>query len=472
MSGPDVDVLVLGSGGAGLTAAVEASAAGASVLVAEAGTVIGGATRLSSGIVMGAGTRLQRDHGIDDTPRALFQHYMASNQWKIETACVKRLCDEAGLTIEWLVDLGAKVTGLIPSGDEPQPRGHAFDGGGQAIVDLLHGLLRQRPGVEFALGRRVDRFLVDAAGRVVGAAVGDDAVRAGAVIVAMGGTGGNFDVAARYAPEPMAAAGDWAFTYWPDTCQGDALTLAGQVDAQIIGHGRQINSLRPNFSEEPAMYLPGWLVVVNRAGRRFFDETSPYSVTQGLVYAQGGPVYAVFDDAAKRASQPSSTYADTKVLIEGAMWEDWVEPVIDENLARGKVVCRDTVEELAEAIGVPAANLAGTVDRYNEGVRAGKDLFYLKEPGYMRPVDTPPYYATELRVRMIGISATGLRIDEDGRVLSNRSAPIPGLYAAGECVGGIIGDIYMGSGNSLAQCLTYGRIAGRTAVADLTRPAS
>jgi fumarate reductase flavoprotein subunit len=116
---------------------------------------------------------------------------------------------------------------------------------------------------------------------------------------------------------------------------------------------------------------------------------------------------------------------------------------------------------------VPAANLAGTVDRYNEGVRAGKDFFYLKEPGYMRPVGTPPYYATELRIRMIGISATGLRIDEDGRVLSNRSTPIPGLYAAGECVGGIIGDIYMGSGNSLAQCLTFGRIAGRTAVADL-----
>jgi fumarate reductase flavoprotein subunit len=136
--------------------------------------------------------------------------------------------------------------------------------------------------------------------------------------------------------------------------------------------------------------------------------------------------------------------------------------------AEGKVVRADTIEELAEAIGVPPASLAGAVTRYNADVEAGKDSMYLKEPSVMRPVATGPFYAVEVRLTQLGLTSVGLRIDAGARVVGEASAPVPGLFAAGECTGGVLGDVYMGSGNSLANCLTFGRIAGRSAAAERT----
>src|SRR3954447_18378055 len=103
----DVDVLVIGSGAAGLTAALSARDGGAaSVLVAECESVIGGSSRLSGGLMMGAGTRYQRALGIEDDADLLFHDYMQLNQWKVESAVVRRLADECGPTVEWLGDLG------------------------------------------------------------------------------------------------------------------------------------------------------------------------------------------------------------------------------------------------------------------------------------------------------------------------------------------------------------------------------
>jgi fumarate reductase flavoprotein subunit len=89
----------------------------------------------------------------------------------------------------------------------------------------------------------------------------------------------------------------------------------------------------------------------------------------------------------------------------------------------------------------------------------------------MRPIRTPPFYAAEVRLTQLGLTSVGLRIDPDARVLNRATQPVPGLYAAGECTGGVMGDIYMGSGNSLSNCLTFGRIAGRSAAAHASTPA-
>src|SRR5579859_7670151 len=135
----DVDVLVVGSGAAGLAAALAARDSGAeSVMIAEAEPVVGGSSRLSGGLMMGAGTRYQRAAGITDDPASLFHDYMQLNQWKVEPAVVWRLAEQAGPAVEWLGDLGVEYYDqLVFGGDERVPRVHCPVGRGQAVVDVL-----------------------------------------------------------------------------------------------------------------------------------------------------------------------------------------------------------------------------------------------------------------------------------------------------------------------------------------------
>ncbi|SNQ45798.1 Fumarate reductase/succinate dehydrogenase flavoprotein domain protein [Frankia canadensis] len=461
----DVDVVVIGSGFAGLCAALEAEAAGATVLIAESQDVLGGSSRLAHGLIMGAGTRFQAAQGITDSGDDLFRHYMTLNQWQVDPAVGWRLCQETGPTIEWLNDHGVEIVGLYPSGDEAVPRGHATLGG-QAVVDALVSAIRRRPRIDIALRRRVDRLLVED-GQVCGIAVGEDEIRSRATILACGGLGANTEMLKLFCPTPLTAGRDWLWYLGAPGSQGDGIRLTMPLDVQLAGRGRSQLTMRPNFGRYPDTYFPGWLVIVNDQGRRFYNEMSPYSITQPIVLAQGGPVFGVFDNATRLAASPHSTKATKKVALPGETEEDWIIPKIDAMVDAGVVHRSDTIEGLARKIGVPAANLEGTFERYNGHVARGEDTDFQKVAQHMRPVATPPFYATELRLYMLGLTSVGPRIDAHARVLDQRSRAIPGLYAAGEASGGVLGPVYAGSGNSIANATTFGRVAGRTAAADL-----
>ena len=203
----DFDVVVIGSGAAGLTAALTAAELGASVLVAEAEGQVGGSSRVSSGMMMAAGTRLQRAVGIDDSPEQLFREYMQLNQWQVDAGLARRLAFESGPAVEWLVDLGVAFhDSLSFGGEESQPRNHLPIGMGADVVETLRRAA-VAAGVEIALGQRVDRLLT-AGGAVVGVAVGDDELRAGAVVVTSGGFGASLEKLKRFYPAPTEA-GDW-----------------------------------------------------------------------------------------------------------------------------------------------------------------------------------------------------------------------------------------------------------------------
>jgi len=458
----DYDVVVVGAGAAGLCAAVTAAEAGASVLVAEASDAAGGASQFSAGLIMAAGTRFQRERGIEDGPEALLFEYLAFNRWSVETGVARRLAEEAGPTVEWLADRGVGVSDIFLSGDDRVARGHVMDGGGAAIVACLLGAARADPRVDLAFGRRVDRLLTGSGGSVAGVAVGGDQVTAGAVVLAAGGFGANKELWPRYLPRAVEA--EWTFYIGPPTSRGDAFGLAGMVGAQIVGHDRGLLNARPNFSQSMDSYYPGWLVFVDRQGQRFVNEMTAYSVVESTIRASGGRVWALFDDAAKRAAVPRSTAAAKKYdMTTGTNWEDWVEPVIDEMTGKGRVLTAPTITALAASMGVEPAVLAGTVTRYNEDVAAGHDTMFEKPARVMRPIASPPFYASELRLCNLALTGAGPRINRDGQVLDRGAIPIRGLFAAGECAGGVLGDVYMGSGNALANAVTFGRVAGQNA---------
>ena len=468
MTGPDVDVdvLVIGSGAAGLCAALSAADAGARVLVAESEAVVGGSSRLSGGVVMGCDSGVQRAAGIVDDPETMFREYMALNQWQVIAGPVRRLVHESGATIDWLVERGVPFEDrLIFGGDEAQPRSHVATGRGQAIIDALHHRCRVQ-GIDVALGRRVDRLVVGRGG-VSGAGVGDDVLSAGAVVMATGGFGAN--------PErlralfPSAWYEGWTWYIGADGARGDAIDLTRPLGSVVVGHDRGLRTLDPHFQRENEAILPGWLVIVDAEGRRFMDESAPYGLVDAMLHRVGDIAYVILDDA---AVHPTAEQAEFYLTRYKQAWpgmppfrpRNWKADVIDRMVAEGRVASRPTIKALAADLGLEPVALDGTIQRYNRFADDGEDHDFAKKGSFLARVATPPFYGVAVRPTVVNVTAAGLRIDADARVVSVHGGEIAGLFAAGECTGGMI-DVYMGSGNSLGNATTMGRVAGRSAAA-------
>lgn len=468
MSEYDVDVVVVGSGAAGLSAALAASEAGATVLVAESEGIVGGSSRLSGGLMMGAGTRYQRALGIEDSPEALFHDYMTLNQWKVESAVVERLTQRAGQAVEWLGDHGVEFYDqMVYGGDETVPRVHCPIGRGQAVVDTLYARCREA-GVEFALGQRIDRLVVQG-DEVHGVGVGGDEITAGAVIVASGGFGANEEKRRELFPSVFAT--EWSYYIGADGARGDALDFTREVDAQVTGFDRGLRLLHTDFDRMYEAYIPGWLILINRDGLRFCNETAPYGIMDGLLAEQGDVAFAVFDHR-RLVEATELGVARYKQAIPGSTKRQsphWNLDVIELMQKEGKVHVADSVDALAGRIGVPAAHLRATVERVNELHARQEDADYLKDPTFLEPIAEGPFYAVEVRPATCCFTACGLRIDRDAQVLDSSGRPIPGLFAAGEVTGGVIGPRYVGSGNSYGNCVTMGRVAGQSAAGLVVR---
>lgn len=454
----DYDVIVVGAGGAGLAAVSEAAAAGARVLLIEAGPKTGGSTSLSGGVFYAAGTSLQREAGVEgDTPDAMFHYYMTLNQYKLEARLVRRLCDGATPAFEWLRMLGVefRAEDLYASGVDKVRRGHRAAGGGAAITDALEGSFSGR-STDIAVETRVEQLLVED-GRVRGVIVDGAPITAAATVIATGGFGANPQMLADLYPD-AAIHGDLHWYIGAATCRGDGLQMGQAAGAQLSHPGnRGLLLLTPGFAKDLESYLPGWLMMVNRFGRRFIDETIEYSVLAGVLREQPGrDCLAIFDEAARQSSKTSAYRAAP----------NWTADRLAEHAANGLLEKADSVEALAARIGVPPAALGATVESYNEDVAAGVDRGFFKPPAMLRPITTPPFYAARIRAAIICWTGTGLRIDTEARVLGPDERPIPGLYAAGETTGGMFGECYAAGGASIGNAVVFGRIAGTNAARD------
>ena len=461
----DFDVIVLGSGFTGLRAAVAASAAGASVVVVEAQPELGGRSQYSFAHLMGAGTRFQKEAGVEDSPEALFKQYMRLHEYQVDAANAHALTFGIGAEIEWLADNGLVVKGILPSETNEVMRIHR-SGGGWKIIEVLLRVAREQ-GVEFILNTRVDRLLVED-GRVVGVEARGEQLRSKAVVLATGGFGGNKELVAEWLPTVAELAGDWVLPVGGEElarfAQGDAIPLASAVGAQIAGKDLWEVTLRPGYVQVSLPSLPGHMVLVDANGRRFVDECAGVAAMQGAVKHAQGPVHLIFDDAAKRAYTPSGDIlaaGETKRRLH----PDYVEDVVDAEVERGSIVKAETIEELAAKIGIKPASLRGTLDQYNQDARAGFDSVQLKDPDQMTPIEVGPFYATEMRLASIGFTGAGPRVNARAAVLDEHNLPIPGLFAGGECASGIAGYGSAMDATPTATCLVFGRIAGESAAA-------
>ncbi|MER6948481.1 FAD-dependent oxidoreductase [Nonomuraea sp. NPDC000554] len=462
----DYDVVVVGAGGAGLAAAVSAAQQGGSVLIIESEAEIGGSTQLSAGMLTAAGTSVQRALGVDDTPERMFQHYMDLNQWRVLPGPTRVFCQESASLIDWLVELdveipaqvsrNAHMPGLTRAGVEDVWRGHVPKDQGYGLIQTLERA-RRSLGVELALGSRVTDLLREGparTGAVTGVRVGEDGVTARSVVIASGGLARDPALVRRYFPE----AGEEYFVVAAPGSRGDHVSLAERHGLDLFGQGwglLLVTAEFQRFHHWQSGFPPPSRIHVNRAGLRCMDEDAPYAVSPGILKDHGGWVWAVFDEAARLG------------LPDG--YADWTPArVLEEKTVRRAT----TLAELAVEMDVPGHVLAESVSRFNRLMTAGHDADFLRHESLaaknvdprLAPIADPPFYAVRMLPAELVCTHTGLRIDGRARVHTTEGRAVPGLYAAGEAAGGVLGERYVGGGNSIAHALVFGRIAGREAL--------
>lgn len=468
----DADVVVVGYGVAGATAAVEAATRGASVHVLEQTGGWGGAAAMSGGFIyMGGGTPLQKACGFEDSPDDMYRFLEAAIGPGVPEAKTRLFCDESVDHYRWLSDdVGVRFKpvfhgepawvvpndeGLMYTGGEnawpfneiarPAPRGHVPEMLGKKVAVgergggyMLMLPLAQRAeslGVAATFDVRVDRLVVERDGRVcgvVGRRYGEElAVRARrGVVLASGGFVYNDDMLARFNPLIRGRPGSATEEH-----DGQAMRMAMALGADL---GR-MDGAEVAVHIDPQLLVRG--IVVNAVGQRFVNEdTYPGRVAHVMVYKQDNTAYFITDDA---------NYESAPESMEGMRRRpDWVA---------------GTVAELEADIGLPTGSLQHTVEYYNRHAAEGRDPMFHKDRRWLTPLEAP-FGAIELSGQISGFALGGLLTTVDGEVQHVDGDPIPGLFAAGRVTWGVPAWGYA-SGLSLGDGSFFGRRAGRAAAA-------
>ena len=312
------------------------------------------------------------------------------------------------------------------------------------------------------LRTRVERLLVED-GRVQGVVADGVPVRAPATVVASGGLTRNPALVERYYPDAMSAGEDLFVVSAPGH-RGDHIAFGEQVGSALAGEGWGMLLVTAYFQRMhhwQSGFPPSARILVDASGRRFMDEDASYAVAAGIVADHGGTAWMVFDEAGRRS------------LSSG--YPHWSPDNVAREADTGRTHRADTVAELAGRFGADAGVLETTVDRWNRHLPHGVDPDFLRHESLAAkgaPVPAAiaegPFYAVRCRAAELAVSHAGLLIDQDARVLDGSERVVPGLFAAGESCGGILGNRYVGGGTAIANAVVNGRSAGTAAVRDAT----
>ncbi|MBF7097000.1 flavocytochrome c [Alkalibacter sp. M17DMB] len=447
------EVVVIGAGGAGLAAAVSAHENGAEVLVLEKMGKVGGNTIISGASYNAVDPSRQEPQGIEDSIDLHFQQTYEGGDKLGNTDMIRIMVENAYPTIQWLETMGMQFNdhihtvlgGMWPRAHSPvKPLGTGF------IETFMNYIENTNGEAQVMLNTEATELVMDG-NKVVGVkAEGPDAyyeiTATKGVVVATGGFGASVELRNEYNTQ-WADLTNIKTTNHPGAT-GDGIAMAKEIGANLVG--MEWIQLLPMGDPETGS-LSGNIeqgvenrIFVNKDGNRFVDEGARRDVmTEALFEQKDNFMWVVLD----KHSYPTE---DVKNHFNES---------IEELVAAGRAYKADTLEELAELIGVDADNLVKAVEGFNKGVDEGIDEF--GRTLYEDKIDTAPYYAGA-RVPTVHHTMGGIEINTETQVLTADGTIIENLYAAGEVTGGIHGTNRLG-GNALADINVFGRIAGRNA---------
>lgn len=487
----DADVVVVGAGGAGMTAAITAAAEGKSVVVLDSQSMVGGNSVRATGGMNAAKTVYQDENefgesaGVEKTLKTAAEKYAdnetitalaktVSEQWAAYQAnptgyfdsvelmeldtmiggkgindpeLVETLCANSADAIDWLDEHGITLHNVSSFGGASVKRIHRpvnAEGKTVSVGSYMIPLLQEnceKAGVKMMLDTTATEILTDANGAAVGVkatgASGETVtVNAKAVVLATGGFGANLDMVVKYKPELKG----FMTTNAPGI-QGQGIEMAQAIGAATVDMD-QIQ-IHPTVEANTAALITEGLrgdgaILINEEGKRFIDEVGTRDVVSAAEIAQTGSYsWLVVDQA----------MVDASSVIQGY-------------IKKGYTVTGATYEELGKAMGVDAAAFAETMEKWNGYVEAKNDPDFGRT-SFANPLNTAPYYAVKVTA---GVHHTmgGLKINANTEVLNEKGEVIPGLFAAGEVTGGVHGANRLG-GNAVADFTVFGRIAGAAA---------
>lgn len=436
------DAIVVGSGGAGLTAALQAHELGLNVVVLEKNEKTGGNTSRASSGMNASESLVQLDEGIIDNNRDFYEETLKGGGLLNDRAMLKYFVNHSALAISWLMKYGVNLTDLTITGGMSKKRAHR-PGSMEPVGFYLTSRLTtqvKKAGVDIFTGAKVTKLLQDAKKRVNGVEVetpdGIKTVKAKVVLLATGGFGASKDIIKKYRPDLV----DYKTTNQPGAT-GDGLKLAEALDAQLM----QMNFIQVHptaDTDNPHVYLIGeglrgeGAILVNKNGQRFVNELSTRKiVSSAITNLHEDGAYLIFDSGV-RAHFAAVEFYDQIGLVEHGT----------------------DLADLAKKIGVNGANLEKTIAAWNKSVATGKDKEFGRTTGMDRELDRGPYFAIHVHPA-IHYTMGGIHINTETQVLDTNGNVIDGLFAAGEVSGGLHGNNRIG-GNSIAETVIFGRQAG------------
>ena len=454
------DVVVVGGGGAGMSAAVRLAELGQQVILFEKASFLGGAISVSGGNQVIMGSQLQADNGVeDDSVESMVADFEANGAGKNNEEILTLFAENVGAATDWLVaSCGIEFdAGLHQLGEYSHNRELAYTGGGAGFAERMRKAV-ERSGAAVYLSTKVESLLVED-GAVVGVkAVSTDGtkeytVHAANVVLATGGYGNNKDMLT----EEMKSA----LYYGPSTSTGDGIRMAEAVNAQTAN--MEYGKRYPNGIEVDtgiakstiAGNIVGWTmsaILVNADGNRVVNEkASNRTILEEELQQPGGMLYLLLD---------SETFEVWKTkLAPAGISEGDIEKYLAANGTITPVFAHgETLEEAAAAAGVNAENLAATVEKYNSFVEKGEDADFGRNASYLTmKIGAGPYYLIEQKPRF-ATTMGGLVVNTNMQVLNQDGNAISGLYAAGETCGQVMGDDSPSGANN-AWAITSGKLA-------------
>ncbi|SMG55353.1 flavocytochrome c [Paenibacillus aquistagni] len=434
------DIIIVGAGGAGMTAALEAKEKGMNPVVLEKMPMAGGNTMKSSSGMNASETKFQKAQGITDSNDAFYEESLKGGHDTNDKELLRFFVDNSANSIEWLDSIGIRLNNLTITGGMSEKRTHRPEDGSAVGQYLVNGLVKNVLSKEIPLFVNANvTEITEKDGKVNGVKVlindkDEKTISADAVIITTGGYGANMDMISKVRPDLEGLV-----TTNQEGSTGDGISMIEKLGGVTVDMD-QIQ-VHPTVQQEKS-YLIGEAVrgegaiLVNNEGTRFVNELDTRdNVTAAINKLPEKAAYLVFDSGVKSRAKAIQKYEEMGFVVQG-----------------------DSIEALAKEINVPADQLQATLDTYNKAVADKKDAQFGRTTGMEHDLSAGPFYAIKIAP---GIHYTmgGVKINTNTEVLNKDGQAIPGLFAAGEVTGGLHGQNRIG-GNSVADIIIFGHQAG------------